>query len=120
MKLNGDSTGMITCFIQYELTPGNLAEFEAYGKSWIALVERFGGTHHGYLLPHEGPSDLATASFSFESLAEYERYREKIKTDDCCQAVLEFARETGCIKRYVRYFMRPVFDGDANAALDFG
>lgn len=111
---------MITCFLQYEIAPGKVAEFEAYAKSWIALVDRFGGTHHGYLLPHEGPSDFATASFSFESLAEYEQYREKIKADDQCEAVFEFARETGCIKRHVRYFMRPVFDGDPKATEDFG
>ena len=111
---------MITCFLQYEITPGKLAEFEAYARSWIALVDRFGGEHHGYLLPHEGPSDFATASFSFQSLAEYERYRQKIKTDEECQAVFRFARETGCIKRHVRYFMRPVFKGDPKATIDFG
>lgn len=110
---------MITCFLQYEITPGKLAEFEAYAKSWIALVDRFGGTHHGYLLPHEGPSDFATASFSFDSLADYESYRNKIKTDEQCQSVFEFARETQCIKRHVRYFMRLILEGDPNAARDF-
>jgi hypothetical protein len=110
---------MITCYLQYEIEPRKLAEFEAYAKSWIALVDRFGGKHHGYLLPHEGPSDFATASFSFESLAEYERYREKIKTDEQCQRVFAFARETGCIRRHVRYFMRPVLEGDLNAVQTF-
>jgi len=40
---------MITCFLQYEIAPGKLAEFEAYARSWIVLVDRFGGKHHGYL-----------------------------------------------------------------------
>ncbi len=110
---------MVTCFLQYEIAPGKIDAFEDYAKSWIALVNKFGGTHHGYLLPHEGPSDLATASFSFESLADYERYREQIRNDDQCQAIFKFARDTECIKRYDRYFMRPVVDGDPKAAERF-
>lgn len=110
---------MITCFLEYEIAPDKVAEFEAYARSWIALVNRFGGTHHGYLLPHEGPSDLAIASFSFGSLAEYEHYRDRIKTNEECQAVFRFAQRTGCIKRHVRFFMRPVLEGDVNAVKDF-
>ena len=110
---------MITCYISYQIDPSQVAAFEAYGKTWIALVERYGGQHHGYFLPHEGPNDLATAAFSFESLAAYEDYREKIKTDADCVAAFEFAEKTGCIKRYDRYFMRPVLEGDAGAVADF-
>ncbi|WP_280429962.1 NIPSNAP family protein [Nocardia brasiliensis] len=41
----------------------------------MELVERHGGTHHGYFLPAEGASDKALALFSFSSLAAYEEYR---------------------------------------------
>lgn len=110
---------MITCFLQYEIDPNKVAEFKAYAETWIALVEKFGGVHHGYLLPHEGANDFATASFSFPSLAEYEAYRERIAGDAACQEVFEFARKTGCIRRYDRSFMRPVFDGDMQAVSRF-
>ena len=44
---------MITCHLRYVLDPTKLKEFEYYGKVWIPLVKKFGGVHHGYLLPSE-------------------------------------------------------------------
>ncbi len=108
---------MITCHIQYEIDTNQLAAFEAYGKAWIKLVERFGGQHHGYLMPHEGSNDRAVAIFSFPSLADYERYRIDSAQDPECQKAYAFALETQCIKRYDRSFMRPVLQGDL-AAID--
>ena len=102
---------MITCFIKYVIEPDKIAEFEHYGKLWITLVENFGGSHHGYLLPSEGPSNISYATFSFPSLAEYEQYREKSFLDPACQAAFEYAKETNCIVSYERSFFRPVFDG---------
>ncbi len=75
---------MVTCFLRYVIDPYKLEQFETYGKMWIPLVEQFGGTHHGYFLPSEGASNIALAMFSFPSLAEYERYRERSKTDPAC------------------------------------
>lgn len=63
---------MITCHVSYELDPGEIAAFERFARRWMELVERHGGTHHGYYLPAEGASDVAYALFSFPSLAEYE------------------------------------------------
>ena len=42
---------MITCYLRYEIDPFKTREFETYGKMWIPLVNRLGGTHHGYFLP---------------------------------------------------------------------
>lgn len=81
-----------------------------YGRMWISLVNKLGGTHHGYFLPHEGPNNIAVALFSFPSLAEYEKYREVIKTDPECRAAFDFAERTRCIISYERGFMRPVLD----------
>jgi NIPSNAP len=83
-----------------------LAEFETYARLWIPLVERFGGVHHGYFLPHESDSDLAVALFSFASLAEYEKYRTSSLSDPECQAAYAYANETRCIIRYERQFLR--------------
>ena len=106
---------MITCTLTYTIDPNKLTEFEIYGRAWIYLVNKMGGRHHGYWLPHEGPNDIAYAKFSFPSLADYEAYRARIPNDPECQRVMDHALRTGCILRYDRSFTRPVLDG---AALD--
>ncbi|HYF64039.1 MAG TPA: NIPSNAP family protein, partial [Herpetosiphonaceae bacterium] len=88
---------MVTCSIRYVIDPYKLAEFEQYGKLWIPLVEKFGGTHHGYFLPSEGASNIALALFTFPSLAAYETYRGQAAGDPACQAAIKYADETRCI-----------------------
>lgn len=100
---------MITCSLRYVIDPYKLPEFEHYAKLWIPLVNRLGGTHHGYFLPHEGANDIALALFSFPSLAAYEAYRAAMAADAECQAAFAYAEETRCILRYDRSFMRPIF-----------
>jgi hypothetical protein len=100
---------MITCSLRYEIDPYKLKEFEHYAALWIPLVNRLGGTHHGYFLPHEGANDIALALFSFPSLAAYEDYRAAMADDAECQAAFAYAEETRCIVRYERSFMRPMF-----------
>lgn len=107
---------MVTCFLKYTIDPGKVSEFEQYGKMWIDLVNKFGGIHHGYLLPHEGPNNIGYASFSFNSLAEYEEYRKKIPADPECQEAFEYARQTNCIISYERNFFKPVFTGNKDKA----
>jgi hypothetical protein len=47
---------MITCYLRYIIEPYKLTEFEKYATIWIPLVNKLGGTHQGYFLPHEGGS----------------------------------------------------------------
>ncbi len=47
---------MITCYLNYLIDPYKVEEFETYARLWIPLVTKFGGTHHGYFLPHEVPT----------------------------------------------------------------
>ena len=101
---------MITCYLRYVIDPFKMKEFETYGKMWIPLVEKFGGKHHGYFLPHEGPNNIALAMFSFDSLAAYETYRTAAADDPECQAAMRYYRETRCFLSYERSFMRPVFE----------
>jgi len=100
---------MITCYLRYLIDPCKVHEFETYARLWIPLVERFGGTHHGYFLPHEGANNVAVALFSFPSLAAYEDYRRRSHADQEGQAAYAFAERTRCIVSYERSFMRPVF-----------
>jgi len=76
---------MVTCYLKYVVDPFKIKEFEHYGRLWIPLVEKFGGTHHGYFMPHEGPNNIALALFTFPSLAAYETYRSQAADDPECQ-----------------------------------
>ncbi|PPJ48073.1 NIPSNAP family protein [Rhizobium sp. KAs_5_22] len=100
---------MITCSLRYVIDPYKLAEFEHYARLWIPLVNRLGGIHHGYFLPHEGANNIALALFSFPSLADYEIYRQRMTGDAECLAAFAYAEQTRCIASYERSFMRPVF-----------
>lgn len=107
----------VTCHVRYEIDPAQVEAFEAYAKAWIHLVTRLGGQHHGYWLPHEGANDVAHCLFSFDSLAAYEAYRDRMRADRDCDAAYAFAVRTGCIRRYDRSFLRPVTEGATLAAL---
>lgn len=99
---------MITCYVKYQIDPDKTEEFESYARLWIPLVERFGGTHHGYFLPHESDNDLAVTLFSFSSLSAYETYRKESMLDEECIAAYDYAKRTKCIRRYDRQFLRPI------------
>ena len=81
---------MITCFLRYVIDPDKLADFEQYARTWMNLIERFGGTHHGYFVPEEtpasaafsfpgigeeGPKNVAIALFTFPTIEAYDAYR---------------------------------------------
>jgi hypothetical protein len=100
---------MVTCYLRYIIDPDKLTEFEHYGKLWIPLVERFGGTHHGYFLPSEGANNVALALFTFADLATYEEYRNQSFEDPQCKAAFKYAEDSKCIVSYERSFFRPVF-----------
>lgn len=102
---------MVTCFLKYVIDPIKIDEFIHYGKLWIDLVNKMGGIHHGYLVPHEGPNNIGYATFSFPSLAEYENYRNKISSCPACQAALEYSRKSNCIFSFERSFYKPIFEG---------
>ena len=99
---------MITCYLEYTIDPYKRDEFRRFAQMWIPLVEKYGGTHHGYFLPKESATDLAVALFSFESLAAYERYRSEAASDPECRKASAYAKETRCIVRLNRQFLEPV------------
>ncbi|WP_022873862.1 NIPSNAP family protein [Nesterenkonia alba] len=100
---------MITIHLRYEIDPDKTDDFAEYGRRWIRLVNKFGGTHHGYFLPSEGDSDEAFALFTFDSLAAYEQYRKDAAEDAECVEAYGFSQETKCIRRYERRFVTPMF-----------
>ena len=107
---------MVTCFLKYIIDANKVAEFEHQGKLRIDLVNEMGGLQHGYLLPHEGASNIGYASFSFLTLADYENDRNKIPQSSKCQEALQYANDTKCIISYERNFLKPMFEGISDKA----
>jgi uncharacterized protein (DUF1330 family) len=102
---------MITCVVDYVIDPSKIDAFERFAKRWMELVEKHGGTHHGYFLPSEGASDRALALFSFPSLARYEAYRRRFASDPDFIEADRIRDESACVLRYDRSFMRPLLPG---------
>jgi hypothetical protein len=98
--------------VDYVIDPAKIEAFERFGRRWMELVERHGGTHHGYFLPSEGASDRALALLSFESLAAYEQYRLGFGVDPEFIEADQIREESGCVLRYDRTFMRPLLPSD--------
>ena len=71
----------ITCFIRYEIDPFQRSAFKDYAERWGRIIPRCGGHLIGYFLPHEGTNNIAWGLISFESLAAYEAYRSRLKSD---------------------------------------
>lgn len=72
---------MLTCFIRYEIDPFQRDAFVAYARNWGRIIPRCGGHLVGYFVPSEGTNYEAWGLIAFESLAAYEAYRKKLKSD---------------------------------------
>lgn len=107
---------MITCVAEYTIDAAKTEAFEQLGRAWISLVNKHGGTHHGYFLPSEGASDRALALFSFPSFADYESYRTLFGVDPEFVNADKIRDQSGCVMRYERSFMRPVLTGTDTGA----
>jgi len=100
----------ITCVIRYQIDPYQKEAFAQYAANWGKVIPRCGGHLIGYFLPYEGTNDVAWGLIAFDSLASYERYKERLKTDSDAQENFKFAQEKRCIFREERNFVQ-VVDG---------
>jgi hypothetical protein len=82
--------------------------FRAYAETWGRVIPRCGGHLIGYFLPHEGTNDIAWGLIGFESLAAYEAYRARIRSDAEGQANFAMAQAKRFILREDRTFVRVV------------
>jgi hypothetical protein len=80
-KLTKGTALRIACFIRYQIDPFQRDSFKEYAEAWGRIIPRCGGDLIGYFLPHEGTNDVAWGLIAFESLAAYEAYRQRIKSD---------------------------------------
>ena len=98
----------VTVFIRYQLDPFKRAEFEAYARQWLSIIPACGGDLIGYFMPHEGTNNIAFGLISFASLADYETYRARLRSDPAGKANFAFAEEQRFILAEERTFLRKV------------
>jgi hypothetical protein len=99
---------MVTCFIRYQIDPFQRDEFQKYAEKWGKIIPRCGGHLLGYFLPHEGTNDIAWGLIGFESLAAYEAYRARLRTDAEARENFGFAQSKRFILREERTFLQVV------------
>ena len=114
---------MITCLIRYTVDPLKLAEFEIYARTWMHLIEKYGGTHYGYFVPgdappsaafsfasigEDGPDNVAIALFNFPTVEAYDAYRRDVSLDPQCEKITKLRDESQCFIKYERTFLRRV------------
>jgi len=101
---------MITCVIRYQIDPFQRDGFKKYAENWGRVIPRCGGHLVGYFLPYEGTNDVAWGLIAFDSLAAYEAYRTRLKSDPEARENLAMAQTKRLILREERNFVE-VVDG---------
>jgi len=98
----------ITCFIRYQIDPFQRDAFKQYAENWGRIIPRCGGHLVGYFLPYEGTNDVAWGLIAFESLASYEAYRARLKSDPDARANFAMAQSKRLVLREERTFVEVV------------
>jgi hypothetical protein len=100
----------ITCVIRYQIDPFQREGFKKYAENWGRIIPRCGGHLVGYFLPYEGTNDVGWGLISFDSLASYEKYRVRLKSDPEARDNFAMAQSLRLILREERNFVE-VVDG---------
>jgi hypothetical protein len=108
----------ITCFIRYQIDPLQRDEFQQYAENWGRIIPRCGGRLVGYFLPHESTNDVAWGLIAFDSLASYETYRFRLKSDPEARANFAMAQTKRFILHEERTFVE-VVDGTFGVPSNF-
>jgi hypothetical protein len=98
----------ITCVTRYQIDPFQRDVFKRYAENWGRIIPRCGGHLVGYFLPYEGTNDVAWGLIAFDSLASYERYRERLKSDPEARENFEMAQTKRLTVREERNFVEAV------------
>jgi hypothetical protein len=98
----------VTVFIRYQLDPFKRHAFETYARRWLEIIPKCGGDVVGYWMPHEGSNNIAYGLISFESLAGYEAYRARLKSDPEGMANFNYAEAERFILAEERTFLHRV------------
>lgn len=98
----------ITCFIRYQIDPFQKDAFRQYAENWGRIIPRCGGHLVGYFIPYEGTNDVAWGLLAFDSLASYERYKERLRSDPEASENFTMAQTKRLILREERDFVEIV------------
>jgi hypothetical protein len=98
----------LTVFIRYEIDPFQKEAFAQYADNWGRIIPRCGGHLVGYYLPHEGTNYEAWGLISFDSLAAYEAYRARLRTDAQGARNFAWAQDKRFILKEERTFLQGV------------
>jgi hypothetical protein len=98
----------IVCIIRYQIDPFQRDAFQEYAENWGNIIPRCGGNLIGYFLPHEGTNDVAWGLIAFDSLAAYEAYRTRLKSDIAAIENFNTAQTKRIIIREERNFVKAV------------
>jgi hypothetical protein len=82
-------TVTIVCVIRYQIDPFQREAFKKYAENWARIIPRCGGNLVGYFLPYEGTNDVGWGLIAFASLASYEKYKARLRSD--AEALENFA-----------------------------
>lgn len=100
----------ITCFIRYQIDPFQQEAFKQYAENWGRIIPRCGGHLVGYFLPSEGTNDVGWGLIAFDSLASYETYRVRLRSDPEALENFSMAQTKRLILREERTFVE-IVDG---------
>ena len=100
----------ITCVIRYQIDPFQREGFKQYAENWGRIIPRCGGQLVGYFLPYEGTNDVAWGLIGFDSLASYETYRARLRSDPEARDNFAMAQNKRLILREERNFVE-IVDG---------
>lgn len=105
----------ILCVIRYQIDPFQKDGFKAHADNLISVIPRCGGHLVGYFLPYEGTNDVAWGLIAFDSLAAYESYRSRLRSDAGAREDAAMMQSKRIILREERNFVELV-DGTFNLA----
>jgi hypothetical protein len=119
MSATERKTMTITCVIRYEIDPFQRDGFKKHAENLISIIPRCGGHLVGYFLPYEGTNNVAWGLIAFESLASYEAYRARLKSDPEAREDAAWMQSKRIILREERNFVE-VVDGTFNLPSTLG
>ena len=104
----GRETMTIVCVIRYQIDPFQRDVFKKYAENWGRIIPRCGGHLVGYFVPYEGTNDVGWGLIAFDSLASYEKYKARLRSDPEAQENFAMAQGKRVILREERNFVEVV------------
>ena len=96
------------CIIRYQIDPFQKDDFERRAEHLGTIIPRNGGHLVGYFMPYEGTNDVAWGLIGFDTLAEYDTYRARLRDDADLSREDALVKSKGLILREERNFVKLV------------